>query len=429
MKRKLSGLIAVLMILASGFSFAACKKKNPGEILVWTFTDELKGMIENYYLRDNPDEKVKVEVYPDEIYQTKLDGVLRTGKDIPDVMALEISYIQKYVQSGKLLSLSSDGLNMEEKANEELYGYTVDVARDASDRVMGLAWQATPGGFFYRRSMATSLWGKSDPAFVQTKLDTWDKFMTVAAELKASGDKRIMSSLNGDMKVFLSQRESPWIVDDKLTIDPVMEQYLDHMRALQYGNGAAQQGMYINETDERGSGWYVDMSQNKVFGYFLPTWGLHFDLKPNASATAGDWGLIQGPAQYFHGGTWLSGYKDSANKEGIEKLLNYIIFNEDFLEEWAENTGDFLSNKRVVDKIKDDYTEPFLGGQNHYLMFSQMVDNIAARNITGSDSAINGIFKEVAIAYSLQDADVKTKEAALERFKIYFTDSFPTLTV
>lgn len=169
-----------------GFA-AGCNKSDV--LLVWAHTQELKDIVEEYYFEAYPEkkEKVKVEVYPDDVFQTKLDGVLSTGINAPDVMILQIGFIQKYIEKGSLASLSSDGLGLSAYAEEKCYDYTIDVATGADGKLYGLAWQAIPGGYFYRRSVAEELWGQSDPEFVQSKLSTWDDFMEVAYELKNHG--------------------------------------------------------------------------------------------------------------------------------------------------------------------------------------------------------------------------------------------------
>jgi hypothetical protein len=83
--------------------------------------------------------------------------------------------------------------------------------------------QASPGGFFYRRSFADQLWGDDSPDFVQTKLSNWNDFLNVAAELKAN-DKKIVSNVNAAQKVFNRTREQRWVEDGKLASNrPTME--------------------------------------------------------------------------------------------------------------------------------------------------------------------------------------------------------------
>jgi len=73
-----------------------------------------------------------------------------------------------------------------------------------------------------------------------------------------------------------------------------------------------------------------------------------------------------------------------------------------------------VSNKNVVNAIKDTYSEPFLGGQNHYAAFANMVSTIDGKLIQGTDQAIEALFNEAVTAYVNGE---KTKDDALAAFK------------
>jgi len=62
-------------------------------------------------------------------------------------------------------------------------------------------------------------------------------------------------------------------------------------------------------------------ADSNIFGYVLPTWGLHYVLKANAPDSSGDWGLTNGPSSYFWGGTWLGIYVNSKKKDAAWKFV------------------------------------------------------------------------------------------------------------
>lgn len=237
----LLGLFMLCLPLLSACDKGSGESDAGDALIVWTFSDDTATMVNDYYLKAYPDKKVTVQVYPLEVFQTRLDGALRTGENVPDIVALEISFVKKYVESGALMDLSA--LGYADRAQDELYGYLNDIGTAEDGTLYALSSQATPGGFFYRRSMAMELWGDDSPEFVQEKLSTWDGFLQVAAALKADGDKRIVSNLNASQKVFSSQRSSGWVEDDRLEIDSVWGTYLDLIRTMQ-------DNMYSNETTE-----------------------------------------------------------------------------------------------------------------------------------------------------------------------------------
>ena len=167
-------------------------------------------------------------------------------------------------------------------------------------------------------------------------------------------------------------------------------------------------------------------NQIEVFGYLLPTWGLHYVLKPNAGDTAGDWAMVQGPQPYFWGGTWLAAYSKTPNMAGALKLIKYLTTDESFLTAWAKDTGDFVSNMDVVNKIKDTYSEPFLGGQNHYAAFAEMAKNISAKVLSGYDQDIESIFQEQMNAYVNGE---KSMDQAITDLKAGVANLFPDIKV
>jgi ABC-type glycerol-3-phosphate transport system substrate-binding protein len=206
------------------------------------------------------------------------------------------------------------------------------------------------------------------------------------------------------------------VVNDRLVVDPAMERYMDAVKLLhdkrfegrvgQWSEGwfAGMQGVL---RDESGKGV-------EVFSYFLPTWGLHYVLKTNAPDTSGDWAMIPGPYPYRWGGTWIGAWKDTKQPEAARELIRYLTTDDGFLEAYALKSGDLVSNLTVVNKIKDTYSEPFLGGQNHYAEFAAMAMNVDGRMTQGTDQAIEGIFNEAVTAYLNGE---KSKDQALADFR------------
>ena len=124
--------------------------------------------------------------------------------------------------------------------------------------------------------------------------------------------------------------------------------------------------------------------------------------------------MIPGPVPYRWGGTWIGAWKDTKNPEAAKHLIEYLTTNDNFLEAWANDTGDFVSNMRVVDRIKNDFREPFLGGQNHYAAFAEMAPGVDGRLTQGTDDVIQALFGEAVTAYVNGE---KTKEVALRDFR------------
>lgn len=417
-------VVAILLSLMIAASVMAEGKK----LVVWSFTDEVQKMLA-YYQKDNPGVDIEFVLVPNDVYQSKLKPVLQSGQGAPDVFTLEAAYVKGYVGSGWMGDLTS-------VPSADTMKYTKDVVTDGNGKVRGLSWQATPGAFFYRRSIAKKYLGTDDPAKVQAQVSDLGKFAAVAEKLqKASGGKAVIISSLGDLfQVFKSGRKSPWVKNDVFVFDPVMEKLMDIAKTFHDKGYEGKQGQW-------GEGWFAGMkgaladakgNAVEVFGYFLPTWGLHYVLKPNAKSadgkmdTTGDWGMIQGPIPYFWGGTWLTYFTKSQNKAEAIKLITYLTTSEKFLTAWAKDTGDLVSNLKVVNAIKDTYKEPFLGNQNHYAAFATMTGNINAKVLSGYDQEIESIYQEQLNAYVNGEKDKKT---AIADMKEAVSSQFPDLKV
>jgi ABC-type glycerol-3-phosphate transport system substrate-binding protein len=417
--KKLVAVSLMLAVVLTGV-FAEGKK-----LVVWSFTDELQKMIE-YYKADNPGADIEFVLVPNDVYQSKLKPVLQSGQGAPDVFTLEAGYVKGYVGTGWMGDLSS----LSAQAANTL-AYTKDITTDANGKLRGLSWQATPGAYYFRASLAKKYWGTDDPVKIQAKLKDLNSFVAAAEELKkASGGKAVIISSLGDLfQVFKSGRKAPWVNSTNVfTFDPVMDRLLDVAKTF-HDKG------YEGRVGQWAEGWFSGMKGAltnekgepvEVMGYFLPTWGLHYVLKPNAGPTAGDWRMIQGPIPYFWGGTWVAAYNKSKNKEEAMKLIAYLTTNEKFLTKWAKDTGDVVSNLKVVNAIKDTYKEPFLGGQNHYAAFAELAKNVNGKVLSGFDQEIESIFQEQMNAYVNGEKDKKT---AIQDFKEGVSSQFPDLKV
>ncbi|MCU9595818.1 ABC transporter substrate-binding protein [Caldibacillus thermolactis] len=432
--KKVVKLLSVLLVLSlliltgcTSNSNSSSKGKDDGVLEIWTFTNEIDTMVNDYYLKEYPDldYKIKVVEIPTEQFEQKLDPVLGS-KEAPDVILMEANFAKKYVESGMLEDLSQ--FDVVVQGAENTFDYVKDVGTNSDGQFVANAWQAAPGAFFYRDSIAKEFLGLETPEDVQAAIGTWDDFYRTAVKLKeaSNGEVYMVSSVADFKYAFLGTRDQGWVVDNKLVID---EKIYDLLEIAKKFN---EEGLML-DAEENSESYYGGMSADNIFGYSLPTWGLHYWLKPNAessdtgNSTAGDWRMVQGPAAYYRGGTWIGITQTSNMKEEAAELIAYVTTNEDFLTAWAKDTGDFVSNKSVVENIKGDYSEEFLGGQNHYAAFAEQIPNIDAKSLTEFDQTLNTLFSDHAlIPYSKGEVDLDT---AIENFKAAVQNSYPNLTI
>ena len=418
-------LVAVAAAVAcASLALVGCAKKEgasagkdaSNKLVVWSFTDELDGMITKYFQEDGRFKgkyEVEYSLTPTDQFPNKLDPVLASGSGCPDVFALEDAFVRKYVESGLLLDLT----DVYNEIKDKMIAYPAEVG-SYNGKVYGLSWQVTPGAVFYRRSLAKKYLGTDDPAEVQKALANWDKFLETAELLKnkSNGNCYIISSTGDLFKPYASGRKDPWVVNNKLVVDPLMEEYMKMCKVLKDRGLEGRVGQWSE-------GWFAGMkgvladeagNTKEVFSYFLPTWGLHYVLKTNAPETSGDWAMCAGPVGYRWGGTWVGAWAKTKNPNAAKELIKYVATDDTFLENWAKDTGDVVSNAKVIAKVKDNFSEAFLGGQNHYAEFAEMAKSVNGKLSQGTDQAIEGIFGEAVGSYVNGE---KSMEQAIADFK------------
>ena len=70
------------------------------ELVVWTFTDELKLMIdEDFKKAKNPDYKIDVKVFELNQLNQKLRQAMTSKKGLPDLVALEAKVVLNYIDN------------------------------------------------------------------------------------------------------------------------------------------------------------------------------------------------------------------------------------------------------------------------------------------------------------------------------------------
>ena len=429
MKKLLALVLAAVLVFGMMSVTAAADSKVT--INLWSFTDELQGMM-NKYLELHPELAEKYEINSTVInndgsaYVNALESALMNGE--VDIYGAEADYVFKYSQgeaSEYAVPYVDLGIDVEGGiAAAEIAPYTVDIGtRPSDDQVVALAYQSTGGAFIYRRSIAKAVWGTDDPAVIAEKIgagsNSWDAFFAAAQEVKDAG--YVMVSGKGDIwNVIKTAAPTGWVVDNTLNIDPMREQYLDLAKTLK-DNG------FMNDTTAWQEAWFADMkAESKVFGFYGPAWLINYTLGPNSgegeSSSAGDWAVTAPNVGFYWGGTYLlAGTKDPAKVELIKGFIEWVTLDttDDGLQYmWAnglmnENgTKDTVASNVVLARSNGE-TE-FLSGQNMFEYFIPANEYATATNMTQYDSVCNDAWGDAVGQYVAGNVD---RDGAITLFK------------
>ena len=421
------------------------EEPEPVEINLLGWTDEQARMIEKY-IDTHPDCGIKVIFKQVETtngqYTSFLDEAL-TGKSdefVPDIYSAESAFVKHY-SSGAMGQYALPYTDLISGLSSKILSaqiaeYTVNLGKNSSGDVVGLAYQTTGGAFIYRRSVAKQVFGTDDPELVSNAIGggsgSWNKFFEVA---ETCNDKGI-AILSGDASLWHpveGSAEKGWVVDGKLHIDSKREAFLDYSKNL-YVNG------WTNKTEEWSEDWKADIQgkgKKPVLGFFGPAWLINYSMEPacnkdddgNVINNDTDWAICDAPVGFLWGGTWMFANKNlkaDTSEEGkrkleaIQKIIEWITLDtteEGLQYQWANglinNAKDTVASKVVMEE--SDGTLDFLNGQNMFDYFIPANEKAPSNLLTEYDEKINALWRFEVNKYA---EGLTTREQALHNFKI-----------
>jgi multiple sugar transport system substrate-binding protein len=196
--------------------------------------------------------------------------------------------------------------------------------------------------------------------------------------------------------MYLGAREKGWVVDDKLYVDPKIEEFVKTAKKLR--EIGAEGGLIAWEPQ-----WSAAVDDDIHFAYAIPTWGIPWIIDVNqsdANKGTGNWGLAKAPAPYMWGGTWFGIYSGSENKELAWEFIKFLTLDEEQSIAWAKQSGDFISNLAAIEKLSTD--EEMISktvNQNPYEFFGPMIEGINGKIITQYDDQITNAFQTAMLSY------------------------------
>ena len=396
------------------------------EILnVYTFTKETVEDLLPLFLKKNPnnftdDFYINVEMAADHAAHRLAVNTKLGDNGGPDVFVADVDYAMEFAGLSGTASIDEIGIEINE---DDYYDYVLDLMRKG-DKIMGLSHQATPGGMYYRADIAEEVLGVKSEEEMQALVNDWDGFLEVAEKITEATELKMIYGADELKRNFLNTRSQGWVDDNGVfTVDEdTINEFVRVTSELKSMDALRHSG-----TGQWSDGWFRGMGTNDpVFSYFGSTWYLHFTIKGNAKkgGTYGKWGMVPGPAPFYWGGTyWFASkesLKDDAKATAIKDIIEFFCVNEDDMEAFAKKTGDFVSNKKIVEKIKNDKkfeNDFFLWKTNHYEVFAEIADDIdITKNITKYDGDLDDYFSNFitnvfAEEMSVAEAIGKMKES------------------
>ncbi|BBF44996.1 ABC-type sugar transport system, periplasmic component [Lachnospiraceae bacterium KM106-2] len=367
-----------------------------------------------------------------DFYQQKIDPLLEdpNNKYYPDMYGMEMDYIRKYTDEDITMPMKDLGIGDEQLKN--MYQYTVEAARNKKGVLKGVSWQACPGGLVYRRSLAKKYLGVSEPEEVQKFFKDWETTKKTAQTIKEKSSEkcRLYCGYTELQRPYQAQRKDAWVDDDSnLKIDKTMQDYMEVAKEY-VDNGFASAGSADQQWNDN---WSATMGDDNIFAYTACTWFNQFTLRENVDKkTYGDWALIQGPTEFYWGGTWMGVGSECSDKKLAAKIIS-VLCDKDCMKSIYKNKNDYPNNKEAVAElaqdekaVKDSDVGKLFGGQNFIKFFQPIAEKITLPKMCGEDFYINNLYNDQVAQYATGKKD---KDTAIADFKAKVKDQYDYVNV
>ena len=225
-----------------------------------------------------------------------------------------------------MYSLEEDPYNLD---RSEMVSSSVPLSSDMNGNIVGVDTQVTPSGFAYKRDLAKEYLGTDDPAEVGEMIKDWDSFLEVGKQVseKSGGKVKMMASLGDVLLCTISQNVVDYVDGTNVNITEKMTKPLEITMKLRDAG-------IIGDLELYSAAWYSAYASDDILFYECAAWAPSAVIKPNDQDDDGNWAIALPPEGSFNqGGTTVSIYKDSPNKEAAWAYLKYTFFSE----EGAEN--------------------------------------------------------------------------------------------
>lgn len=412
-------------------------------LLIWSFTDELN--LDVIAFNEDYNGDVRVELYEQDALMPVLIGTLKSGMDMPDVMILNDDQIGNEELQPFLYDLTAFVDKQNNK--EDLVAYVLESNKNEAGQLLGLSYQISPVGVFYRRSMAIEAFGTDDPALVSQYFSSFYEMSNGFNKLSQHQIKAFADLFT--LRMF-GHMHQPWIDETGgFSFDPSLYQYFELLKKAQLEKQVAFsiewsdewfKGMHHPITNEYG----VDMN---VFAYVLPSWGLANILMLAGETeeplqigedgttkvfneTHGDWAVAKTAYPVYWGNSVIALNRESENLEFAQTFLDYLVFDQESILSRHQDSEYISSLNSVNTKQSFKLGDEFLGGQSYHTVFGEIGNSIVLQPL--ADLGLNKINEEIQILFDeivlkFIQGEYHTIDEALNIFKNQVKEQYPVL--
>ena len=375
-----------------------------GEITVWSFVEKASNDVAVEFNKEFPNIKVNTVILDFMGLHDKLQTTLAAGSGAPDVAVVEQGQFPRYMTGNVLEDLLQAPYDAGKyKADVSEYNWSRWMSIDGS-KLLGMPWDVTPQVYYYRADIFEELGLPSEPEELGEYMQDADNFMNVIQILKANG------------KYAFEWKDGPihWAGDELGYFDADMNwlrtadnekliKLLDITKLGAQLGWAPHIGGLFDETGKQ------MVKSGELVGMALGSWGAR-ELEIAFPELSGKWRATTLPLNinFGGGGSTFVIPAQSENKEAAWAYVEWSMRSENAWKVWTSNSiQPGWSNIAALPWYSEHKSE-FLGGQEDYKFYEQLVGLIPVKRLTPLDGDGWGIWLEGVLNAIDKNVDSKT---------------------
>ena len=395
---------------------------------IWDWDEAHMSHMIPFYQETHPNIKFETLMVPTSDFMQKLQSSLASGTDIPDIILGEMGYRGRLFELGILEDLSQAPYNVQKG---DMFDFAVKLQTGPDDKLLGVEQQICPAGLAFRRDLAIEYFGTDNPDEIAEIIPTWDAFYDEGVRIaeESDGKVHIFPGISVMItNVLRGQNTSSYIQDDIIDITSRYKTIFDIGIKMHQGNILGNQE---NNTPALNAG----IAAGEFIFISCPPWGMKWIIESNDPNGSGNWGLVKAPeAGITQGGTSISIYSDSPNKEAAWEYIQFTYIDGDGVEEAYKQFG-FMTGFKAPYENENSYFftekgayDDFFGGQkmaDYYINTISVATEgqVQTKNEVLVLDALSSVMAQVANDKSM------TSEKAIELLIAEVEKAVPDVTV
>ncbi|GAB4564951.1 MAG: extracellular solute-binding protein [Rhizobacter sp.] len=355
------------------------------------------------YKKIHPEIDIKLASMAFADHHTAMTTALATGANLPDVMAVELSYIGKFAESGGLEDLAKAPYNAM-PSTSRLAKFSVPQAMSGLGALSAMPADIGPGALFYRKDLL-------DKAGV-TEADltrSWESYIAAGKKLKASSgtyllanavdikDIYIRSGLKDGEGIYFNKKGQPLINTPRF------------QKAFELAKSAREAGI-DGKINAWSNEWSEGFKRDKVASQMMGAWLAGHLSNWLAPDSKGNWRSAQLPNGTFAswGGSFYAIPKKAQNKAAAYEFIKFMTLSKEMQLEAFRSLDAFPA---LIEAQSDPFLDQpiaYLGDQKARQLWKVSADKIQAIAVDKFDPVANEVVNSELSKVLEQGKDIKT---------------------